>query len=91
MIALDSVLIFKGEIARACGGVEGGTEAFGDVSLLAFSIKYEPPHDKTNKMTFTPSEDSDQPWHLPSLIRVYAVHSKGSQGPKASLCGQRSL
>ena len=32
MMALDSVLIFKGEIARACGGVEGGTEAFGDVS-----------------------------------------------------------
>ena len=24
---------------------------------------FEPPHDKTNKMTFVPSEDSDQPWH----------------------------
>ena len=25
-----------------------------------------------------PSEDSDQPGHLPSLIRVFAVHSMGS-------------
>ena len=24
---------------------------------------YELPHDKTNKMTFAPSEDSDQPGH----------------------------
>ena len=31
----------------------------------------EPPHDKTNKMT-VPSEDSDQPGHPPSLIRVFA-------------------
>ena len=28
----------------------------------------EPPHDKTNKMTCAPSEDSDQPGHPPSLI-----------------------
>lgn len=33
-ITLDNKCIFKGEIARACGGIEGGTEAFGDVSLL---------------------------------------------------------
>ena len=38
----------------------------------------EPPHDKTNKMTFVPSEDSDQPGHPPSLIRVFAVRSVGS-------------
>ena len=37
---------------------------------------YEPPHDKTNKMTCTPSEDSDQPGHPPSLIRVFAVRMK---------------
>ena len=36
---------------------------------------FEPPHDKTNKITFVPSEDSDQPGHPPSLIRVFAVHS----------------
>ena len=36
----------------------------------------EPPHDKTNKMARAPSEDSDQPGHPPSLIRVFAVHMK---------------
>ena len=36
----------------------------------------EPPRDKTNKMAFAPSEDSDQPGHLPSLIRVFAVRMK---------------
>ena len=40
--------------------------------------KYELPHDKTNKMTCAPSEDSDQPGHPPSLIRVFAVRSLGS-------------
>ena len=29
-------------------------------------------HDKTNIMTCAPSEDSDQPVHPPSLIRVFA-------------------
>ena len=42
---------------------------------------FEPPHDKTNKMTFVPSEDSDQPGHPPSLIRVFAVRSMGSLDP----------
>ena len=42
---------------------------------------FEPPHDKTNKMTFVPSKDSDQPKHPPSLIRVFAVRSMGSLGP----------
>ena len=32
---------------------------------------FEPPHDKTNKMACAPSEDSDQPGHPPSLIRVF--------------------
>ena len=38
-----------------------------------------------------PSEDSDQPGHQPSLIRVFAVRSMGSKGPKLSSCGQRRL
>ena len=37
---------------------------------------YEPVHDKTNKKTCGPSEDSDQPGHLPSLFRVFAVRMK---------------
>lgn len=38
-ITLDGKLIFRGEIARACGGIEGGTEAFGDTIL--FSVEEE--------------------------------------------------
>ena len=33
-------------------------------------------HDKTNKITCAPSEDSDQPGHPPSLIRVFAIRMK---------------
>ena len=50
---------------------------------------FEPPHDKTNKTTFVPSEDSDQPGHPPSLIRVFAVRSMGSLGPNFAPGGQR--
>ena len=53
------------------------------------NIKYnnEPPHDKTNKMVCTPIEDSDQPGHPPSLIRVFAVRSVGSWRPTVSSWG----
>ena len=40
---------------------------------IAFKLTYilfEPPRDKTNKLTCAPSEDSDQPWHPPSLISL---------------------
>ena len=36
-------------------------------------LRFEPPRGKTNKMT-AHSEDSDQPGHPPSLIRVFAGH-----------------
>ena len=42
---------------------------------------FEPPHDKTIKMTFVSSEDSDQPGHPPSLIRVFVMRSVSSLGP----------
>ena len=38
--------------------------------------RFEPWHDKTNKMACAPSRDSDQPGHPPSLIRVFAVRKK---------------
>ena len=41
-------------------------------------VTNEPQHDKINKITCAPSEDSDQPGHPPSLIRVFAVRSMGS-------------
>ena len=36
----------------------------------------EPVHNKTYKMACVPSEDSDKHGHLPSLIKVFAVHMK---------------
>ena len=44
----------------------------------AHIIKIEPPRDKTNKVACAPSEDSAQPGHPPSLIRIFAVRSMGS-------------
>ena len=37
---------------------------------------FEPHHDKTNKMACAPSEDSDQPWHPPSLISLHCLHDE---------------
>ena len=51
----------------------------------------EPPHDKTNKMTCAPSEDSDQPGHPPSLIRVFAVCTKKAGVLSYLLSAQRRL
>ena len=53
--------------------------------------KYEPPHDKTNKMACAPSEDSDQPGHPPSLIRVFAVRMKKDWVPSSPLSAQWRL
>ena len=39
---------------------------------------YEPSHDKTNKMAYASTEDSDQPGHPPSLISVFVVSLMGS-------------
>ena len=50
---------------------------------------FEPPHYKPNKMIFVPSEDSDQPGHPPSLLRVFAMRSVGSLGPNFASGGQR--
>ena len=30
--------------------------------------------DKTNKMSYAPSKDSDRPWHLPRLISLRCQH-----------------
>ena len=46
-------------------------------STLVVSPTYEPQHYKANKKTCAPSEDSDQPGHPPSLIRVFAVRIMG--------------
>ena len=48
----------------------------GENCLNCNSLIFEPASDKTNKMTCAPGEDSDQPGHPPSLIRVFAVRMK---------------
>ena len=40
-----------------------------------------PPHDKTSKVACAPSEDSDQPRHSPSLIRVFACAQSVAKDP----------
>ena len=39
------------------------------------AFKFEPVHDKTNKMTYASSKDSDQPADLHSLTGVFTWHS----------------
>ncbi|XP_076331962.1 katanin-interacting protein-like isoform X2 [Tachypleus tridentatus] len=49
-MTLDNKKIFRGEIARACGGIQGGTEAFGDTILFTTDdciLEAISRHDKT--------------------------------------------
>ena len=46
------------------------------INGISRTFKFEPAHDKSYKMTCAPSEDSDQPGHPLSLIRVFAVRMK---------------
>ena len=56
---------------------------------LEIENRIEALHDKTNKMTCAPSEDSDQPGHPPSLIRVSAVRIKKAWVLSYPLSAQR--
>ena len=51
----------------------------------------EPRHEKTSKMACAPSEDSDQPGHSPSLIRVFAVHMQKAWVLSYPLSAQQRL
>ena len=51
----------------------------------------EPHRDKTSKMACAPSEDSDQPGHSPSLIRVFTVRMKKAKILSYPLSAQRRL
>ena len=52
---------------------------------------FEPPLDKTNKIACALCEDSDQPGHPPSLIRVFAVRIKKAWVLSYPLNAQRRL
>ena len=63
-------------------------------ALFNCSVKktrYEPPHDKTNKMACASSEDSDQPGNPPSLIGVFAVRMNKAWVLSYPLIAQRRL
>ena len=64
------------DVLRSCGGAYNRKNVNNYLNLC--KEIFEPPRDKTNIMTCAPSEDSDQPGHPPSLIRVFAVRSMGS-------------
>ena len=57
---------------------------------LSYAI-YEPPYDKTKKMACEPSEETDQPGHSPSLIRVFADHLKKAGSLSYPISTQRRL
>ena len=60
-------------------------------SLLVVACIYKPPHDKSSKIVCAPSEDSDQPGHPPSLIRVFTVRMKKPWFLSYPLSAQRWL
>ena len=45
--------------------------------ILTVKIRFfEPLHDKTSDLDFASSENSDEPEHPPTLIRVFTVRTK---------------
>ena len=52
---------------------------------------FEPPNDKTKNVACAPSEDTDQPGHPPSLVRVFAVRMKKPWVLSYPLSAQRRL
>ena len=83
-------------LARLCkwtGSLEPSLFAYGTGILCSCPVcmdmtrKYhnQSPYDKTNKMICAPSEDSDQPGHPLSLIRIYAVRMKKHSALKRTL------
>ena len=54
------------------------------ISVWFHATWHEPPHDKINKMTCAPSEDSDKPGHPLSLISLRCPHDE-TLGPQLML------
>ncbi|XP_067672341.1 katanin-interacting protein-like isoform X2 [Haliotis asinina] len=68
-MTLDKQLVFKGEIARACGGVEGGTEAFGDTILFTMDegiLEEVSKNDEAYDGDMLSDDEEDVPFERPS-------------------------
>ena len=57
---------------------------------ISLQSLYEPSRDKTKKVACAPSENSDQPGHPPSVIRVFAVRMNKAWVLSYPLSAQRS-
>ena len=74
-IAINYSNGYQGPVAQSVECLFRGTGGHGfdpgpqHTKVVKNGTTYEPPHDKTNKMT-APNEDSDQPGHPPSLISL---------------------
>ena len=66
-------------------------ESLKDLMLQSLANLYQPQHNKTSKMAWVPSEDSDQPGHPSSLIRVFTVRMKKAWVLNYPLSAQRRL
>ena len=77
-MTLSQIMKTDNNINEHFGGDKHNVISIRQSSDKQVQIIFEWQHDTTNKQTCVPSEDSDQPGHLPSLIRVFAVHSMGS-------------
>ena len=76
-------------------GVNGITDANRQPPVLPVrrlfnESSFEPPHDKTNKMSLRPAKTQISLGIRP-VWSVFAVCSMGSSAPKLSSCGQRRL
>ena len=71
-------LLFADGIDRFTHGVAKMTCTLDKISTMC---KFELLHVKTNKVACAPSEDSDQPGHPPSLIRVFTCAQRVAQDP----------
>ena len=68
-----------------------GYQIYASLCEMIFILPHEPWHDKNQQSDCAPSEDSDQPGHPPSLIRVFAVRMKKALVLSYPLSAQRRL
>ena len=82
MVDVTEDVRYENQIVKKSTSEHTYAERFENGLFLVPSIRIyihrqnEPHHDKTNKVACASSEDSDQPGHPPSLIRVFALHMK---------------
>ena len=54
-------------------------------------VRFKSLHDKTSKLTYAESEDSDQALYCPSQTRAFAMHPIRNQGLAVCSCRTQGL